>query len=126
MSRISNDKREIFLRLYKQDKKAVEISEIIGVTRRTIDYWINLVKQEGETRLFKIFKTVGVLKIDLDELRKTFETNKFAFNREIAEQFHCSDSTIERYRHLLGYTNKTARITYKESRLELKKTLKNN
>jgi uncharacterized protein YjcR len=79
MSRTSNEKREIFLRLYKQDKKAIELSEILGVTRRTIDNWITIVKQQEEERLFKIFKVSMPTKINLVLLRKAFETNKFAF-----------------------------------------------
>jgi transposase len=124
MARTNNDIRQVFLNLHKQKKKPIQIAVILNKTRQTITNWIRLLEGNGEERLFKKFKPVGIpTKLDLEELRKEFETNKTAFNREIAVKFNCSTRTIEKYRHRFGYTRKRGRTKYKEANLELKKSI---
>jgi transposase len=124
MARVSNELRNVFIRLHKQKQKPIEIAKTLNITRQTITNWIRLLEGSGEERLFKEFKPVGTpTKLNLEELRKEFETNKTAFNREIAVKFNCSTRTIEKYRHRFGYTRKRGRTKYKEANLELKKSI---
>jgi transposase len=123
MNRASNELRKVFVNLYNEGIKSDKIAKTIGLTGRTVRYWIKLIKNEGETRLFQTFESVSQKsKLDLQALKKEFETNKTAFNREIASKFNCSTATIERYRHKWHYTKKKGRTKYKEADEKLKKS----
>jgi uncharacterized protein YjcR len=123
MSRTSNEVRKIFINLYNQGIKSEKIGETLGITGRTVRNWITLVKDQGQNRLMKIFKPKTMTTfLDLDKLKQEFETNKTAFNREIAVKFNCSTKTIEQWRKRFGYTKKKGRTTYRESNPALKKT----
>jgi transposase len=116
MSRTSNDLRKVFLNLYKKGSKPIEIANILNVTRQTVTNWIRRIKLNSEENFFDIYKPKGrPLTINIDELKKEFETNRTAYNREIADKFNSNDSTIAYWRHKLGYSKKKARTTYKES-----------
>jgi transposase len=124
MSRTSNDLRKVFLNLYNKEIKPVEIANILNVTRQTITNWIRKIKSNNEEKLFDIYKPKGhPLTLNIDKLKQEFETNKTAYNREIAEKFNSNNSTIAYWRHKLGYTNKKGRATYRESNPELKKSI---
>ena len=122
MSRINNDKREIFVRLHLTGMKAIDIAFILGVTRRTVDNWITFLKSNPVDSLYiaKI-RPSRPGKVNIEAVRQEFESNKFAFNSEIAEKFNCCNQYISRLRHKLGYTRKKARTVYKEANEELKK-----
>ena len=123
MSRTSNDLRKVFLNLYKKGSKPIEIASILNVTRQTVTNWIRRIKLNSEENFFNIYKPKGrPLTINIDELKKEFEINRTAYNREIADKFNSNDSTIAYWRHKLGYSKKKARTTYKESNPELKKS----
>lgn len=124
MSRISNEKREIFNRLHSKDMKPIDIANILGVSRRTIMNWINILKTNNVSCLYRIYKPLGKpSRFDLEKMKKEFEDNKFSFNYEIADILNCSTSLVCYFRNKLGYTHKKARTVYKEADEELKKNL---
>lgn len=124
MSRINNELRKVFLRLYKQGKTPIEVATSIGVTRQTITNWIRLLSSKGEEFFFETRYNSKKSKLDLVKLREVFKDNPTKFNWEIAKQFYCSYNLIRYFRKKWGLTNKKARTTYKESDPALKKTFK--
>lgn len=124
MSRINNELRKVFLRLYKQGKKPIEIANSIGVTRQTITNWIRLLPDNGENYFLTPRYNNPKSRLDLDKLSLVFEQNPTMFNWEIAKQFNCTDNLIRYFRKKWGLTNKKGRTTYKESSEKLKKTSK--
>ncbi len=126
VSRINNELRKIFLRLYKQGRKPIEIANTIDVTRQTITNWIRMYNNKGEKYFLELRYNNPTSRIDFIELSRVFENNPTLFNREIAEMFNCSMQLIHKYRHMLNYTNKKGSAGYKESKPELKKNSKKN
>lgn len=125
MARTNNEIRKIFLRLNNQNKKPIEIANILGLARQTITNWKARIKNKPESQLLEIGNKGGKpSKLDIEALKVEFESNRFGLNREIAQKFGVSKSLIQYFRQRLGYTKKVANTTYKEADPELKKTLK--
>jgi transposase len=124
MSRVSNELRNVFLRLHKQKQKPIEIAKTLNITRQTITNWIRLLKIQSEEYFLTIrtpsdSKTPIVNEVQLKEL---FSRYKTATNLQIAQMTDLSKTTIHKHRTRYGYTYKVASKTYKQSDPELKKT----
>lgn len=123
MNRTSNDLRKLFLRLKNQGKGIIEIANIVGVSRQTVNNWNKVIAEYGEERFLKEpSKSTRKPSIDLKLLKKYIEENPSAFNKEIAIVFNSSKNVIQKFRQRLGFNRKKFKTTYKESDPELKKS----
>lgn len=128
MSRASNEKRSIFLTLFREKQKPIRIATILGVTRQTITNWIRSIKKSGEGEIMINKRALVTIKagskFDLEALRIEFDNNPFGFNHEIGAKFGMSKTVVQRYRQKFGYSRKVAKKSYKEADPELKKNSK--
>lgn len=118
--------RKVFLLMNKLDKNVSDIAKSVGLSIRTIYNWKALVKKDGgeEKLLSEPASSTRKPTFIVADLKLRIEQNPFEFNKELAIVFGKSDSTIQRWRHKLGFKRKKAKTTYREANLELKKTLK--
>ena len=116
--------RKIFIRLNQAGKSAREIADITEVKIRNIYNWRAVLNSDGGTEKLLSQPSRYTRKpiIDIVELKKYIEDNPLAFNKEVAAVFGVTKSTIDRWRHKLGFKRKKAKYTYKEGNDELKKT----
>jgi Transposase len=120
MYRTSNDLRQVFLRLKKQGKGLIEISDTIGVSRQSLWTWSKMTDEE----LMKIGnKSTRQPSIDLENLQKYYLENPYKFDWEVGLVFGVAKSTIQKWREKLKITRKVTTKSYKEANPELKKTL---
>jgi transposase len=128
MNKTHIELRKIFIRLNQAGKSAREIADITGVKNRNIYNWRAVLNQDNGTEklLSEPSKYTRKPILDVVELKKYIEANPLAFNKEVAIVFGVTKSTIDRWRHKLGFKRKKAKYTYKEGDAELKKTLPQN
>jgi transposase len=122
MNRADNQTRKVFQRMNKGGSSAVEIAKAIGKTRQTV---YNLRKLEDDKLLVETSKNTRIASFDVEALKQYITDNPFDFNKEVGIVFGKSKSTIDRWRHKLGFKRKKAKTTYREANQELKKTLNN-
>ena len=108
------------------DKKVSDIAKSVGLSIRTIYNWKALIKKDGgeEELLSEPPSNTRKPTFKVIDLKSRIEQNPFEFNKELAIVFGKSESTIQRWRHKLGFKRKKAKTTYREANPELKKTLK--
>jgi transposase len=120
MYRTDNSTRQVFQRMHRAGKSTREIATAIGRTVQTV----NSLKKLSDEELFtEPNKSTRTPSFDIEKLRQYITDNPFAYNTEIGRVFNKGKSTIHRWRHRLGFKRKKAKTTYKESDVELKKTL---
>ena len=82
-----------------------------------------MLRQGSEDSLLKVNKPSGKPpKYTVEELKKVFDANPQLFNRELGELLSMGLTTVHYHRVKMGYTNKKATTTYRESNPVLKKT----
>lgn len=127
MNRTGNDVREIYLRLKRQGIGVTTIARTIGRSRTTVYTWNNVVDQYGEEKLFSVpDKSTRTPLIDLVKLELYIQDHPFKFDREIAEVFNVSDTSIGRWRKRLGITRKQVKTKYQEADTTLQNVFKKN
>jgi len=105
----SNDLREKALNYYDSSGKSQsEVSEIFGVSLRTLNSWVQL-RRSGDyrRRINQSDKTPH--KLDDDVLRASIDANPDGYLHELAEQFGCHASSVMRRCQRLAITRKKNR-----------------
>ena len=110
--------------MHKNGENIEQIVKFTGLKSTTIYNWKALLKTAtGEEKLLsEPNKSTYIQPEYIEKLKQHFIDNPFDFNKEIAELFNLSDSSIQRWRHKLGFKRKKAKTVYKEADEELKKT----
>ncbi len=109
MSRIySVDLRKKVLSAIDNGSKAVALSKLFQIDRKTIYNWQNKLKKLKSLEPIKIGPRILSRKIqDLDTFKKFVQKKPDRSSSEIAEEWgDISSSTIRRYLKIIGFTNK--------------------
>ena len=119
MNRTDNQTRKVFQRMNKAGSSAAAIAIAIGKTKQTVH---NLRKLSDEELFAEPNQSNGKPTFDVIKLKQYITDNPFEFNKEVAIVFGVKKSTIQRWRHRLGFKRKKVKTTYKEANQDLKKT----
>jgi transposase len=112
MNKTDIELRKVYLRMKKLGKSNKEVSESTGVCQSTIRNWKKYTEQE---LLTEPSKSTRKPTFDIQVLQQHFQDNPLSFNKEVAEVIGKTKSTIQRWRHKLGFTRKKVKTTYKDT-----------
>jgi transposase len=112
MNKTDIELRKVYLRMKKLGKSNKEVSESTGVCQSTIRNWKNFTEEQ---LLSEPSKSTRKPTFDIEVLQQHFQDNPLSFNKEVAEVIGKTKSTIQRWRHKLGFTRKKVKTTYKEA-----------
>lgn len=123
--RTSNEKRELFLKLFLEGFSQTNISKLLNLSRKTITNFINLYKQGDREGLFSINNTRQLPKHSDVYLSEYFskEDSGTKFHYEVANELGISHGRVSQLRKRLGFVRKQGKTIYRESDEDLKKTL---
>ncbi len=99
MNKTNLELRKILIRMRKQGKKPIEISETTGIKLRTVYNYLQILDKQGEGRVLKQPpKNTRKPPDKLLKLEQYIQENPSAFNREIAVALGTHKNNIQRWR----------------------------
>ena len=87
-----------------EGKKQTKVKKMFGISMTTLQNWLKIYKETGNLKSRK--RKITVRKICSEELKKYVEAHPYAYLKEIAEVFNCSDEGIRLALKKLGFTRK--------------------
>jgi transposase len=112
MNKTDIELRKVYLRMKNLGKPIVEIHQATGVNLKTLYSWKNFTEEQ---LLSEPSKSTRKPTFDIEVLQQHFQDNPLSFNKEVAEVIGKTKSTIQRWRHKLGFTRKKVKTTYKDT-----------
>ena len=89
--------------VYKGMSK-VEVSKLLGISRRTLQYWVKRQKQTGSLKPKKYVRTN--VKIDPKRLQAAISETPDIYQKELGKQFNVSQAAISKAFQRLKITRK--------------------